>query len=43
MKKRQSAKKTQSANKMQDIDRSFVVIPEVVPDHWRENLDGILR
>jgi hypothetical protein len=39
MKKRQSATKTQSAKNMQDIDRSFVVIPEVIPDHWRENLD----
>jgi hypothetical protein len=32
-------KKRQSAKKMQDIDRSFIVIPEVIPDHWRENLD----
>ena len=39
MKKRQSAKKTQSVQKGQDIDRSFVVIPEVIPDQWRENLD----
>jgi hypothetical protein len=39
MNKRQSGKKMQSVKKGQDIDRSFVVIPEVIPDHWRENLD----
>ena len=32
-------KKRQSAKKVQDIDRSFVAVPEVSPDHWRENLD----
>jgi hypothetical protein len=39
MNKRQSRKKMQSVKKGQDIDRSFVVIPEIIPDHWRENLD----
>ncbi|MBA4396705.1 MAG: hypothetical protein C0394_04895 [Syntrophus sp. (in: bacteria)] len=39
MNKRKSRNKMQSVEKGQDIDRSFVVIPEVVPDHWRENLD----
>ena len=39
MKKRQSRNKMQSVKKGQDIDRSFVVIPEVIQDHWRENLD----
>lgn len=39
MNNRQSQNKMQSVKKGQDIDRSFVVIPEVVPEHWRENLD----
>ena len=39
MNKRQSRKEMQSVKKGQDIDRSFVVIPEMMPDHWRENLD----
>jgi hypothetical protein len=32
-------KKRKSVKKVQDIDRGFVVIPDVSPDHWRENLD----
>ena len=32
-------KKRQSTKKVQDIDRSFITIPDVSPDHWRENLD----
>jgi len=39
MNKRQSHNKMQSVKKGQDIDRSFVVIQEVVPDYWRESLD----
>jgi hypothetical protein len=39
MEKRQSRKKAPFVKKEQDIDRSFVVIPEVIPDHWREKLD----
>jgi hypothetical protein len=39
MKKRQSGQKMRSVKKVQDIDRGFVVIPEVIPDYWRENLD----
>ncbi len=39
MKRRQSGQKTRSVKKVKDIDRSFVVIPEMIPDHWRENLD----
>lgn len=39
MNKKKSHKKIQSFKKAQDIDRSFVVIPEVNPDQWRENLE----
>lgn len=39
MKRRQSGQKMRSVTKVKDIDRSFVVIPEIIPDHWRENLD----
>jgi hypothetical protein len=28
-----------SHKKTQDIDRSFVAIPEIAPDQWRDNLD----
>jgi hypothetical protein len=31
--------KKRSVKKVQDIDRSFVAIPEVSPDHWRESLE----
>jgi hypothetical protein len=39
MKKKQPVRKMKSIKKIRDIDRSFVVIPEVAPDQWRENLD----
>jgi hypothetical protein len=39
MKGRQSGQETQSVKKVKDIDRSFVVIPEMIPDQWRESLD----
>lgn len=39
MKKGQPRKKTQSNKKGPDIESSFVVIPEITQDHWRENLD----
>lgn len=39
MKKRQPVKKMRSVKKTRDIDSSFVAIPEVAPDQWRENLD----
>jgi hypothetical protein len=32
-------KRRRSIKKVQDIDRGFIVVPEVSPDHWRENLD----
>jgi hypothetical protein len=37
--KKEVAMKKQKTVKMKDVDRSFVMIPEVQPDHWRENLD----
>jgi hypothetical protein len=38
MKKKQVVR-MKSVTRKSDIDRSFVVIPEISPDHWRENLD----
>ena len=32
-------KKTKSTKKVQDIDRAFVQIPDVSPDHWRDHLE----
>jgi nitrate reductase cytochrome c-type subunit len=39
MKRKQPVRKAISAKKTQDIDRSFIVIPEVAPDQWRESLE----
>jgi hypothetical protein len=39
MKMRQPVRKMKSNKKTQDIDRSFVAIPEIAPDQWRDNLD----
>jgi hypothetical protein len=32
-------KKKKPVKKVQDLERSFVSIPEVSPDHWLEHLD----
>jgi hypothetical protein len=32
-------KKKKSVKKVQDLERSFVSIPDVSPDHWLEHLD----
>jgi hypothetical protein len=39
IKKEDFMKKRQPVKKVQDIDRNFVAVPDVSPDHWRENLD----
>jgi hypothetical protein len=39
MKVRQPVRKMKSHKKTQDVDRSFVVIPEVAPDQWRESME----
>jgi hypothetical protein len=40
MKKKQPFGKMKSVKPTRDIDRSFIFIPEVSSDHWREKLDN---
>jgi hypothetical protein len=40
MNRKQPLRKARSVKKAQDVDRSFIALPDVAPDQWRESLDS---